>query len=406
MLITGLDLGTHTIKAAVAEIRKDGTLALKRIARGPSAGIRRGALYDIGEAVRALSRVVSDVKRDFPQAFRRVYLAHGGADVAVHPSRGIVAVSRADSEIHRDDIERAIEASQALKLPRNRTIIHALIQEYIVDEAQHISDPTGMIGSRLEVRSLIIEGFTPALKDATRAVEVCGGSVAETVFSPLAASRAVLSKSQRELGACLIDIGAGKTGLAVYDAGGLIHTAVIPVGAGHATNDLAIGLRTTPAVAEHIKLTLGLVPSREAPARETVELRKFDASLKTSATRRFIAEVIEDRLAEIFAIVENELAAVERGGKLPAGAVLVGGGAKLPGLSSLVRQELKMAAQIGVPPLSEFDLRDPELSSAAEDPEMATALGLLLLAADGAEKRTAGRAMPRWIAKLSKYFMP
>ena len=400
--IAGLDIGTHTIKAAVAETRRDGRISLRKIARGPSAGMRRGVIHDLGETIRACVAVISEVKRDYPHALKSLYLAHGGEGAATHPSRGIVAVSRADSEIHRDDIERAIEASQAIKLPRNRTVIHSLIQEYIVDEAQHITDPTGMMGNRLEVRSLIIEGFTPAFKDAIRCAEVCGGGVREVMFSPLAASRAALSKAQRELGVCLVDIGAGTCGIAVYDEGKLAHTAILPMGSGHVTNDLAIGLRTTPEAAEHIKRTLGLALAREAPARETVELRKFDPTLRTSATRRFIAEVIEDRCVELFSLVHHELTEIGLGGKLSGGVVLAGGGSKLPGLVSLARQELKVAAQVGMPLLTEFDLPDPELAHIAEDPEMMTVIGLLLSAGDSFKTERPARQTPYWFSSIFK----
>src|SRR3989344_3021575 len=187
--VTGVDIGSQNVKAAIAEVKKEGQLALRKIIKMPSAGVRKGVVDDASDTTRAVSQLIGEIKKFDRNAVKNIFLSVGSSDVKIHSSKGIVAVSRADSEIHRDDIERAIEASQAIKLPRNRTVIHSLIQEYIVDEAQHITDPTGMMGNRLEVRSLIIEGFTPAFKDAIRCAEVCGGGVREVMFSPLAASR-------------------------------------------------------------------------------------------------------------------------------------------------------------------------------------------------------------------------
>ncbi|MEK7641116.1 MAG: cell division protein FtsA [Patescibacteria group bacterium] len=383
--IVGLDVGSHSIKAAVAEVKKNGKLSLVKVIKMPSAGMRRGLIDDLPEATRAISQVLSEVKKVSKNAVKNIYLGVGSPDFRVQHSQGIVAVSRADSEIYKDDIDRAVEASQAVKLPLNRMIVHSVTREFIVDDVADVRDPLGMVGNRLEVRSLIIDSFAPAIKNLTKCVESAGGGVAALIFSPLAACQAILNRNQKDLGVVLIDIGFGKTGVAIYEENKLLHTAVFPVGSGNVTNDLAIGLKTSVSSAENIKLTLGSAIAKEAPAREIVDLKKFDPGARGTTARRFISEIIEVRLAEVLEFVNNELKHISKSAKLPGGVIITGGGAKMPGMVDLAKQELRMSAQIGVPSILDFETSDPDLISQSEDPEMACALGLLLL---GSEKMT------------------
>src|SRR3989344_2375730 len=217
--VTGVDIGSQNVKAAIAEVKKEGQLALRKIIKMPSAGVRKGVVDDASDTTRAVSQLIGEIKKFDRNAIKNVFLSVGSSDVKLHSSKGIVAVSRADSEIQKDDIDRAVEASQALKLPRNRTILHAMTKEFIVDDVGDIRDPSGMIGNRLEVSSLIIDSFEPNIRNLTRSVETVGGVVGGLIFSPLSASRACLSKNQKDLGVILVDIGFGKTGMAVYEEG-------------------------------------------------------------------------------------------------------------------------------------------------------------------------------------------
>lgn len=383
--IVGLDIGSHSIKAVVAEIRKNSKASLVHIFKMPSAGLRRGTVDDLSEATLAVTQVLGEIKQISKNAIKNIFLGVGSPDFKVQSGMGMVAVSRADSEIYQDDIERAVESSQAIKLPLNRMIVHSLTNEFIVDGVAGIRDPLGMVGNRLEVNSLIIDAFAPSIKNLTKAVESAGGSISGLIFAPLAASRAILSKNQKELGVVAIDIGFGKTGISVYEEGKLLHAAVFPVGAGNVTNDLAIGLKTSTVSAESIKLSLGMALAKEAPSREQVDINKFDPAAKGTASRRYVAEIIESRLAEVLEFVNNELKYIGKSAKLPAGAVLVGGGSKLPAMVDLTRQELRLSAQVAVPDVSELDLPSSELIAQSEDPELASAFGLLLSGLDKAE---------------------
>ncbi len=399
--IVGLDIGSHSIKAVIAEKKKNEKLSLVRILKMPSAGMRRGIVDDLPEATRAVNQVLSEIKQVSKNAVKNIYLGVGSPDFKVQSGMGMVAVSRADSEIHQDDIDRAVESSQAIKLPLNRMIVHSLINEFIVDGITGIRDPLGMVGNRLEVNSLLIDAFSPGIKNLTKCVESAGGSISGLIFAPLSASRAILTKNQKELGVVLIDIGFGKTGMSVYEENKLLHSAVFPLGAGNVTNDLAIGLKTSITAAENITLSLGLALAKEAPSREQVDLTKFDPAAKGVAARRYISEIVESRLAEILEFVNNELKCIGKSAKLPAGVVMVGGGAKMPAIVDLTKQELRLSAQVAVPNISELEINSSELMGQSEDPELVTAFGLLL---SGIDKQESSRPMMGGGSLLKKIF--
>ncbi len=380
--ITGLDIGTSSVKVVVAE-QKDRHPVIRAAFKEASAGIRKGAIVDLAEASQAVNRALTEVKKISKSALENVYVNIGTPQVKVQASKGIVAVSRADTEIYADDIERAVKASQAVNLGPNRTIIHTVTKEFIVDGIGDIAEPLGLSGSRLEVNSLIIDAFSPHVKSVMRVVELAGGDVAGLVFGPLVASRSALSKSQKDLGVLLIDIGFGTTGISVYEENKLVGVAKFPVGAGNISNDLAIGLKIPVAAAENLKLSYGYAISREVNHKDTVDLKKFFPEAKGMVTRRFIAEIIESRLAEIFDFVNNEVRLLGKHGKLPGGVVIVGGGAKMPGITELAKHELKLSTQIGVALGHEWDIEGSGFSNFLGDPEFVIAVGLVLWGMDG-----------------------
>lgn len=376
--LLGLDIGTHTIKLALGERAKHGAPMLLRILKVPSGGLRRGVVGEVAEAAARIGVAFGEVRKTSREALGHIYLGVGSPHVKVQSSVGVVAVSRADYEIYRDDMERAVASSQAVSLPPNRMVLHAMVREFVVDGMRNIQDPLGMTGNRLEVTSMLIDDFAPWVKNLTRCVEMLGGGLDGLILSPLAAARAVLSRNQRELGVVMVDIGFGKTGISVYEEGKLLHAAVFPMGGGNVTNDLAIGLKVPVETAEVLKTTYGSALAKEVGSREAVELAKVNPRLRESVSRRLIAEIIEVRLAEIFELVQNELVAIGKAHRLPGGAVLVGGTAKLPGILELAKNELKLPVQIGVPDVSSLHVPSSELVLQAEDPEYACAAGLLL----------------------------
>lgn len=405
--IVGLDIGSASIKAAIGEVKKNRKFSLVQLLKAPSKGVRKGVVDDVADTVYSVNNILNEIKKISKNAIKNIFLGVGGADIKVHSSGGSVAVSRADNEINQEDIDRVIQASRAISLSPNRMILHTITKQFIVDGVGDICDPLGMIGNKLEVNSLIIDAFVPAIKNLTRCVEVSGGSISGLILSPLAAARSVLSKNQKDLGVVLIDIGFGKTGMSVYEENKFLHSAIFPVGSGNITNDLAIGLRSSIETAETIKLSFGRALAKEVGARESLELSKIDSRAKGTVTKKFIAEIIEVRLAEIFELINNELKRIGKAGQLPAGIVLVGGGSKIPGLVDLAKQEMKLSAQIGIPDVSEIEIVSSELSGEIDDPEFSCVLGLLLWGYDNLHgKEVAGSPVKSFFKKLLDHFIP
>ncbi len=406
--IVGLDVGSSTIKAVIAELKKDGKISISRVFKFDSGGIRRGMVDDVAATTRAISVAISEIKQHNKDAVKNIYLAIGSPNVRTQPSEGLVAVSRADLEICKDDIARAKEMAESVnKIPPNRNIIHSLTEEFVVDDIADIRDPLGMTGTRLKAKSLLVDAFMPAINTLTRCVETAGGSISGLIFNPLAGGRSVLSKNQKDLGVMVVDIGFGTTSFAFYQDNRLLHTGSFPAGAGHITNDLAIGLKIAISAAENIKFSFGSALAKEVPLRETVELTKFDDSTRGNASRRFISEIIESRLAEIFEFIHNELRRFGVAGRLPAGVILTGGGAKLHGVADLVRQELRLPARVGTPDMSYFHIDSAEDGAMVDDPEYACVLGLVLWGADKSlDSSLAGAHGSGWFRKFLNYFMP
>jgi cell division protein FtsA len=406
--ITGLDIGTASVKVAVAA-RRGGKPVLVHVHKAPSAGLRKGAIVDSAEVSHCVIRALAEVKKISKSAAKNIYLNIGTPQVKMQVSRGIVAVSRADAEIYQDDIERVVRASQAVNLPQNRTIIHTLTREYFVDGVGDINDPLGLSGSRLEVQSLIVDAFTPHVKSLIHVVELAGGEVSGLVFSPLVAARAALSKRQRNLGVALVDIGFGTTGLSVYEENKLVGVAKFPVGAASITNDIAVGLKIPIDAAEELKLRYGYAIAKDIGAKEQVDLMKLMPDAKGPASRRFVGEIIESRLEEIFDLVNAELKVFQKFGQLPGGVVLTGGGAKLPGLTDLAKQEMKISAQIGCTLASEWENEGGAFKEFLEDPEFVDVFGLVLWGVDGegwrADSRSASSSHSA-IKNIFNYFAP
>ncbi|MBI5220537.1 MAG: cell division protein FtsA [Candidatus Liptonbacteria bacterium] len=385
---TGLDIGTASIKAVVVEDR--GHMLIPRLfLRETSAGMKKGAVADPAELALYLERVLVQVRSFSRSALRSVFVVIGTHQVKAQNSRGIVAVSQAGGEISRDDIERVVKASEAVNVGVNRTIIHNVIREFTVDGVPDITDPLGLSGSRLEVSSLLVDAFEPHVKSLLRVVELAGGRVTGLVFAPLASSAAVLSKSQKEIGTAVIDLGGGTTGLAVYEEHKLLGVSKFPVGSANISRDLAVGLKIPVAAAEAIKLQHGHALAREAGSREHVNLSEFCPGLPGSVSRRVVAEIIESRLAEILEMVDNELKVLGKSGQLAGGAVLVGGGAKMPGLTDLARRELQLSTQIGSPLTDGWQMGESDLIAYFEDPEFTCSLGVLLVGLERDAVRTA-----------------
>lgn len=399
-LITALDIGSLSVKGLVAEKRGEDAYSILSVFKHPSAGFRKGVLVHPEDATKALRDLVVDLKRVHKNAHKNVFVNHQSEQVKSRVSRGMTAVARGDQEIQQEDVDRVLQASQAIKAAPNAQVMHNVILEFLVDEVGDIQDPVGMNGNRLEVNTFVVETFGPQLNAVLKTLERVGFDVNGVVFNPLASGRSATSKQQRDLGVLLIDIGFQTTSLIAYVENKVICARSIPIGSGHVTNDLAIGLKTSVDIAEKLKLTYGCASAKDISRKDVIQLQEFDPNHQAEISRRFLCEIIEVRLVELFQLIAAELKnAVPRGLQLPGGIVATGGGAKMPGFLDLTRQEMKLSVQVGIPSLHQFEVVNPGHQEVLYDPEFAVAAGLVLFGGDEEEKSFSLKERFSWFLK-------
>jgi cell division protein FtsA len=376
-IIIGVDVGSSNVRTVVAQIfPEEENPRIIGVSTVPAAGIRRGAVVDLEEATRSIIESVEKAELNSGKKINHAIVSLGGAHITSQESKGVVAVGRADGEVVDDDISRVINAAQAISIPANKEIIHVIPRNYSLDEQKNIKDPLGMNGVRLEVDAMIVEGSTPFIKNLAKCLDQSDIELDDFILAPLAAAKATLTKRQKELGVVLVDIGGGTTSLAVFEENDLLHTSILPIGGSHITNDIAIGLRTSIDVAEKVKLEYGSALPKEINKKEDINLAEIEASEEGIVSRHHVAEIIEARMEEIFCMVNKELKSIGREKLLPAGVVLTGGTAKLPGAVDLAKNILALPAQTGFP-VSLGGLIDK-----VDDPSFATVVGLILWGAE------------------------
>lgn len=370
--LVGIDIGSSAIRVIVAEEDSDnGGFRVSGASIGESRGMRRGQVLDIGELADALRNALLKLHQEPGFNIDRAVVNIGGSHLVAVKSKGVVAVSRADSEISEEDVARVLAAAQAVPVGLNREVLHVIPQEFTVDGEAGLKNVVGMSGVRLEVSALLIQASSPVLRNVERALSEGGIAPESFVASGLAAGESALSERQRELGVLLLDIGLGTTDFAVFEDGECIHAAVFPLGSGHITNDLAIGMRTSLEVAERAKIEEGTCGAGGIGKKETVDLAALGSNEGGIFSRAEAADIIVARVEEILDCARKELRKIGRDRLLPAGVVLVGGGAKLGGLADYAREYLGLPARIGTPDFPE------QLPAELRDPAFATVLGLL-----------------------------
>lgn len=361
-LIAGIDIGTDGIKIlAVTTDKKEGEPEVLGITQAPVLGVRKGTVINVEEVSNSLRSALEEFQNLVGQKIDSAVINLSGSHIFVTPSKGVVVVSRADQKISQEDIERVVQAAQTFSLPSNKEILEVLPREFIIDGEKGIKEPLGLQGVRLEVEILALGGFSPYIKNLTKAVLNSGIQISDIAISPLASSRSILTSRQKELGVVLLDIGAGTTGLAVFEEGDLIHIAIFPVGSAHITNDIAVGLKTDIDTAERIKIEFGSCFWRASKKKE--KIKKIGKEEPLTFSQKMLGDIIEARMSEIFDLTNKELKKISRQGKLPSGIVLTGGGAKLPRIVEFAKKELKLPCQIGYPIGIEGLEKDPALSS-------------------------------------------
>ncbi|MBI2475285.1 cell division protein FtsA [Candidatus Uhrbacteria bacterium] len=375
-IYTGLDVGSHAVRVAVGKLvpTSDGKEQMHIIGavEVPSSGVNKGTITNLEDAVSSVSRALEQAERITGVPINSAWVGISGGHIISQESRGVIGVGRSDGEIREEDVERAIEAARTVATPTNYEIIHVIPKSFIVDGQRGVKDPVGMNGIRLEVDALIIQGLGSQIKNLTKAVYRTGMNIEDLVFSILATAEAVVSDRQKELGVCVVNIGASTTSLVVYEEGDVLHTSVLPIGSDHITSDIAIGLRTSIDVAEQVKLRYATCTPEEVNKKDEINLAELGAPEDEIVGRKFIADITQARAQEIFEHVDKELKKVERSGMLPAGVILTGAGAKLSGMSEAAKATLRLPVSLG------NAIGITSVIDRANDPGLSTAIGLVL----------------------------
>ncbi len=370
--IVGIDVGTTKICTLVAEVHDTGKVNILGVGLTPSKGLDKGVVVNIDEAVSAIATSVEKAERLSGYRIGTAYVGIAGRHISSLNSRGVVAISRPDHEITRTDVARAVEAAQAIAIPTQREVIHVIPRAYIVDGHEGIRDPVGMAGYRLEVETHIVTGEVMAIQNLIKSVERAGVGIDDLVLQPLASGAAVLTEEDKNRGVVLVDIGGGTTDIAIFIGGGIWHTVVLPIGGSHFTNDLVYVLHTPHNTAEYLKLKYGSATAEEIPEdQDAIDTDTFSPGERQQVSRQLLNEILQSRAEQLIEMIGAEIRRSGYEGLLPAGIVLTGGSAQLPGIEDLTRDMLGMPVRIGVP----GNLTG--LAEAIDSPPYATGVGLV-----------------------------
>lgn len=403
-ILVGIDLGSSKIATIIGGFETGDEMRVLGSATVPSAGFRKGQVVDIEAAIKSTTECIEATERMAGYSVGSAYVSIDGPHIDYQNSHGVVAVANPQEEITPDDVNRVIEAAQAVSLPSSREVIHVLPRHFIIDSQEGVHDPVGMTGIRLEVETHIIHGLATTMRNHAKIVQELGIEIEGLVSAGLASAEAVLSETEKELGIVLIDLGGGTTKICVYVEGALVYSSVLPVGAKNVSNDLAIGLRLGLENAEKLKLYLSEPPKALALPKDAEDLPKakrvkdeikldeigIPDESQTVSRKTLIEGIIRPRLVEIFSYVKLELKKADLLGLTPAGVVLTGGGSLTVGAVDTCKATMTMPVRIGYPQ------RITGLIDEISHPGYATAVGLVLHGARYQEEAVSGlRFFPR-----------
>ncbi len=393
-LLVALDVGTTKICCLAAEEGEEG-LRVVGMGMVDSAGLRRGVVVNIESTVSAIIQAVQQAEEQCGEEIQRVIIGIAGSHIRSQKSHGVIALKH--GEVTEEDERRVIEAARAINLPNDRIILHAIPEEYIVDDQRGIEQPVGMSGVRLEARVHIVTAGASAVQNLVKCVERANLEVEAVVLQPLASAEAVLTDEERQLGVALIDFGGGTTDVAIFLEGALRYTTAVGVGGQILTSDLTVGLRTTMSAAERLKVHYGCCLAPLVPREEYVEVPGLGNRPTRRLSRQVLAEILEPRVEELLEILNTNLERSQLKPRLGSGVVITGGSALLPGLLEMADQIFELPTRIGYP------VKLPGLSEESYHPRLSTAVGLLLYGARylyPAKERKARGAFGRIFEKI------
>ncbi|MGE5543598.1 MAG: cell division protein FtsA, partial [Bacillota bacterium] len=363
------------LAAAVGEVNPDQSLTVLALSHIDSSGMRRGNVIDIEASARAIDELLDGVERIAGTHITTTRVGFSGTSVSTTINRATIAITQPSYEINSDDIRRAIQAARMIPVSPDRSVVHIIPRQFIVDGYEGVVDPLGMMGSRLEVEVIIVTAMTSALQNMVKTVSRTGTKVKEIVLSSILSAEAALLPAEKEMGVALIDIGGGTSDIAVFEGGALVFASVLPVGGDYITRDLAVGLRTTIDEARRIKENFGYAHVDLAPDGKMVEISSIYGKESRQVSEKTIASIIQPRVEELLELLNTELRRTGFSGVLPAGIVLTGGCALLKGIIPVGEEYLNMPMRLGFPENISYGINQQY------GPEYAAVLGNLLYGA-------------------------
>jgi len=376
-LVAALDVGSTRVVALVGEATGDirsPRVRVLGVGVERTAGMRRGVVRDIEETTRAIAKAMRDAQVMAGVEVGAVYCGVAGEHVAGRSSHGVVSVT--GSEIRTGDVARVNDVASNISFGRDHELLHAIPQDYLIDQQEGITEPIGMTGSRLEAEVYLVTVLSSALQNLRKCVERAGYAIIEFVLEPLAASLAVLTPDERELGCAIVEMGGGSTNVAIFHTGKIRHTASSMFAGGHVTNDIVHGLQVTQQDAERLKERFGAAYEPMVPDSDQFQLPGTQGQGHRTAPRRLLAHIMHMRLQEVLELALDEVSRLGFRQRLPAGIILTGGGAQAPGMVELAREVFALPVRVGTPGEALTGLVD-----SVESPRMAVPAGLLLYGA-------------------------
>ncbi len=399
-MIVGLDIGTSKVVAIVGAITPEGRLEVVGIGSHRSSGLKKGVVVNIESTVQSIQRAVEEAELMAGCQIHSVYAGIAGSHIRSLNSHGIVAIR--DREVFAQDLERVIDAAQAVAIPADQKILHILPQEFLIDEQEGVKEPLGMSGVRLEAKVHLVTCAVNAAQNIEKCIRRCGLEVEDIILEQLASSYAVLTEDEKELGVCVVDIGGGTTDIAIFTDGAIRHTGVIPIAGDQVTNDIAMALRTPTPHAEEIKIKYACALAKLTGPDETIKVPSVGDRQPRDLSRQALAEVVEPRYDELFTLVQAELRRSGFEDLIAAGIVLTGGTSKMEGVIELAEEIFHMPVRLGAPQ----HVRG--LSDIVNNPIYSTGVGLLLYAM---KQQQEGRVPTHvkenessWFERLKKLF--
>ena len=369
-MIVGLDIGTSKVVAIVGEVDADGGLNIVGIGRHKSRGLKKGTVVNIESTVQSIQRAIEEAELMAGCQIHSVFAGIAGKHIRSMNSHGIVAIR--DKEVYAADVERVIDAAQAVAIPADQKVLHILPQEYIIDSQEGVKEPMGMSGVRLEAKVHLVTCATNAAQNIEKCIRRCGLETDEIILEQLASSYSVLTEDEKELGVCLVDIGGGTTDIAIFTEGAIRHTGVIPIAGDQVTNDIAMALRTPTDNAEELKIKYACALSQLASPDEMIKVPSVGDRPPRELSRRALADVVEPRYDELFHLIQAELRLSGFEDMLAAGLVLTGGTSKMEGVAVLAEEIFHMPVRVGMP----YEVNG--LADIVRNPTYSTGVGLLL----------------------------